>query len=350
MPGESQVAITAGGLDPDHVYAAYREGVFPWYDAGYPVLWWSPDPRGIIPLSSFHVSRRLRRTLRAAPFRVSINERFEAVMRACDENRNGSWIHEEMIECYRALHRAGHAHSVEVWDGDRLVGGTYGVAIGGAFAAESKFMRERDASKIALAHLVDHLRYRGFGLLDVQFETGHLAQFGCVSVRRGEYIRRLRLQRDVPASFGTTLLMHRYGTPLPGVTYTPRPGAYAVITNDQNQVAVMRTPSGHYLPGGGADAGETLKEALRREVAEECGRDVRDLQPLGAAGQYVHGRGQNAGSGWIKECTFFRAVFGDPLGHASEPDHTLVWLETERAKACLTHEAHRFAVRRAARA
>ncbi|MDF1702390.1 MAG: leucyl/phenylalanyl-tRNA--protein transferase [Planctomycetota bacterium] len=200
-PGEDLVA--AGGvLGPALVLEAYRHGIFPWYDADDPVLWWSPDPRAILPLEAVHVPRRLERTIASAGFRLSRNEAFGAVVAACDERRpDGTWIHAAMQACYGALHGEGHAHSLEVWQGEALVGGIYGVAFGAGFAAESMFHRVRDASKVALVSLVRHLRAQGFALLDVQFMTEHLAQFGCVEIPREDYLQRVAAVRDRDVRF-----------------------------------------------------------------------------------------------------------------------------------------------------
>jgi leucyl/phenylalanyl-tRNA--protein transferase len=182
-----------GDLRPETLLRAYADGVFPWFNADDPVLWWSPDPRAIIPLDAFHVPRRLARTVRQGKFRVTVNQCFEAVMRACGENRpEGTWVTEEMVRAYLALHRLGSAHSVETWVGGELAGGTYGVAIGGLFAAESMFYRVTDGSKVALAGLVERLRERGYELLDVQMTTDHTQRFGAVEIPRREYLRRLR--------------------------------------------------------------------------------------------------------------------------------------------------------------
>ena len=200
-PGEDLVA-EGGMLVPGLVLDAYRHGIFPWYEADDPWLWWSPDPRGILPLDAVHVPRRLERTMASGRFRVTRDEVFEAVMRACDEDRpDGTWIHPAMVECYVALHEAGHAHSLEVWEGDVLAGGIYGVAFGGGFAAESKFHRVRDASKVALVALARHLLAQGFELLDVQFVTPHLGRFGCVEIPRDDYLARVRAVRDLPVRF-----------------------------------------------------------------------------------------------------------------------------------------------------
>lgn len=185
---------------------AYRAGFFPMGDnaAGGPIRWYNPDPRAIIPLDSFHVPRRLMDKVRSGEFEVTTDLAFEAVIRACGEPRpppgeQESWIDERIVEGYTGLYRAGHAHSIEAWlegeAGPELVGGLYGVHIGAAFFAESKFHRPdrgTDASKVCLVRLVEHLKRRGFELLDVQFWNPHLAQFGCVDMPREEYLRLLR--------------------------------------------------------------------------------------------------------------------------------------------------------------
>lgn len=155
------------------------------------VLWFRPDPRAVIPLDGFHVSRSLARTLRRGRFEVRVDTAFETVMRGCADRPEGSWISERFVEVYGALHRAGKAHSVEAWRDRRLVGGVYGLALGGAFMAESMFHRETDASKVALAALVGRLSERGFTVLDVQYMTPHLESLGAVEITRREYERRL---------------------------------------------------------------------------------------------------------------------------------------------------------------
>ena len=179
-------------LTPEGVELAYRHGIFPMADeASDEVLWFRPDPRAIMSLEGFHVSRSLARTIRRARFEIRIDTDFEGVMRGCADRREGSWISERFIEVYGALHAAGKAHSVEVWHEDRLAGGTYGVALGSAFMAESMFHRVTDASKVALAALVERLRERRFALLDVQYVTPHLESLGAVEITRREYERRL---------------------------------------------------------------------------------------------------------------------------------------------------------------
>ena len=188
------VVGVGGDLRVATLLRAYSGGVFPWFNEGDPVIWWSPDPRAILPLDAFHVPRRLAATVRQNRFRVTVNERFAAVIRGCADSRaEGTWLTEEMIAAYIALHRAGHAHSVEAWDGDELAGGVYGVAVGGLFAAESMFYRVPDASKVALVKLVERLNERGFQLLDVQIINDNSRRFGAVEIPRAEYLARLRL-------------------------------------------------------------------------------------------------------------------------------------------------------------
>jgi leucyl/phenylalanyl-tRNA--protein transferase len=179
-------------LTPEGIELAYRHGIFPMADErSGEVLWFRPDPRAVIPLDGFHVSRSLARTLRRGRFEVRVDTAFATVMRGCADRPEGSWISERFVEVYGALHRAGKAHSVEAWRDRRLVGGVYGLALGGAFMAESMFHRETDASKVVLAALVGRLSERGFTVLDVQYMTPHLESLGAVEITRREYERRL---------------------------------------------------------------------------------------------------------------------------------------------------------------
>ena len=201
--GDDEIAGVGADLAAGTLLAAYRTGLFPMrLEAGGPIGWWSPDPRGIIPLDGLQVSRSLRRSCRR--FEIRVDTAFETVMRACaDPRRPHGWIDESFVEAYTELHRLGWAHSIEVWrsepeTGDELVGGLYGVAIGGLFAAESKFHRARDASKVAVVALVDRLRTAGASLLDVQWTTPHLASLGAVDISRDEYLRRLAVAVSRP--------------------------------------------------------------------------------------------------------------------------------------------------------
>jgi leucyl/phenylalanyl-tRNA---protein transferase len=193
-------------LSPQLLLSAYAQGVFPMADADGTIGWYEPRIRAVIPLdATFHVPRRLARTVRNAPFTIRANTAFRAVITACaatHSDRTSTWISAEMIDAYSELHRIGHAHSVECWQGGELVGGLYGVAIGGLFAGESMFSRVRDASKVALVHLVERLRTGGFVLLDSQYIVGpHMLQFGTQEISREEYHRRLRAALQVAGRF-----------------------------------------------------------------------------------------------------------------------------------------------------
>ena len=183
---------SGGDLEPGTVIDAYRRGIFPWPDPAGRLLWWSPDPRAILPLDGFHESRSLRRVRRRGVFGVTFDRACDAVMAGCAERREGTWITREMKRAYLHLADLGWVHSVEVWAAGRLAGGLYGVAIGGLFAAESMFHRESDASKVALAALVERLAAHRYMLLDVQFVTDHLTSLGAVEIPRDVYLARLR--------------------------------------------------------------------------------------------------------------------------------------------------------------
>ena len=186
-------------LTPDLLVHAYRLGVFPMADEDGTIQWYAPDPRGVLPLDAFHVPKSLARVVQQERFRVTVDEAFEAVVRACAApapGREQTWISDEIVGAYSELARLGLAHSVECWtrgsDGTpQLAGGLYGVALGAAFFGESMFHRQRDASKVALVHLVERLRAGGFVLLDTQMTTPHLERFGAVEVSRVEYERQL---------------------------------------------------------------------------------------------------------------------------------------------------------------
>ncbi len=182
-----------GNLNPPCLLRAYSEGIFPWFNEGDPILWWSPDPRAIFELEAFHVSRRLKRTIQSGKFQITFDRDFSAVIRACGERDEGTWITRSMIEAYERLHGLGYAHSVESWRDGELAGGVYGVSLGAFFAAESMFYRKADGSKVALAALVEHLKERGYTLLDTQFVTEHTKTLGATHVPRAEYLRRLRV-------------------------------------------------------------------------------------------------------------------------------------------------------------
>jgi leucyl/phenylalanyl-tRNA---protein transferase len=183
-------------ITPELLLRAYAQGVFPMAERrDDPALYWlSPESRGTIPLTAFHIPRRLARTVRSDRFKVTVNTAFDVVIRACAGSAPGreeTWINAEIIALYTELHRRGFAHSVECWNGSQLAGGLYGVSLGAAFFGESMFSRERDASKVALVYLVARLIAGGYELLDTQFLTEHLAQFGARAIPRHEYLKRL---------------------------------------------------------------------------------------------------------------------------------------------------------------
>ncbi len=196
-----------GRLSPEWLLDAYGHGIFPWpMWEDEPIAWWSPDPRAIIELDGLHVSRRLQRTIRSGKFQVTCDQDFAGVIRGCataGDRSGNTWLTPAMIAAYCRMHALGHAHSVEVWQGDQLVGGTYGIAIGGLFAAESMFHLGRDASKVAVAHLVQHLKACGFQLLDVQQWTEHTGSMGAIEISRDEYLRRLAPATELTVSFTT---------------------------------------------------------------------------------------------------------------------------------------------------
>lgn len=199
-----------GELSTEWLLDAYTHGIFPWpvVAGSRGLAWFSPEQRGILELHEFHVSRRLQQTCRNGEFQVTCNQNFEAVVRACatvGDRPLNNWITESIIAGYCGFHRAGYAHSVEVWREGELVGGVYGVAINGLFAGESMFYRVRDASKVALVHLVQHLRARGYLLFDIQMVTPHTLSLGAREIPRSGYLRRLQIALAAPVSFGARL-------------------------------------------------------------------------------------------------------------------------------------------------
>jgi leucyl/phenylalanyl-tRNA--protein transferase len=211
-----------GRLTPDWLLDAYAHGIFPWpMWEDDPIAWWSPDPRAIIELDGLRVTRRLQRTIRSGKFRVTCDQDFSGVVQGCataGDRSGNTWLTPAMIAAYCRMHELGHAHSIEVWShlplppgevrgggASRLVGGTYGIAIGGLFAAESMFHFERDASKVAVAHLVSHLRACGFQLLDIQQWTPHTGSLGATEISRDAYLRRLAQAKKKQVTFAREL-------------------------------------------------------------------------------------------------------------------------------------------------
>lgn len=191
------------GITPEILLRAYSIGLFPMAEsADDPEIFWvEPDLRGVLPLDDFHISKSLAKTIRRKPFDIRFNYDFEAVISACAAetgDRPSTWINQTIRTLYSTLHRIGHAHTVEAWDGDQLVGGLYGVSLGSAFFGESMFSRRTDASKICLVHLVERLRAKGFTLLDTQFTTEHLKTFGAIDVPKDEYAHILAAAMESP--------------------------------------------------------------------------------------------------------------------------------------------------------
>ena len=203
--------LAAGGdLSPERLLAAYRQGIFPWYSGGEPILWWSPDPRMVLIPSELKVSRSLAKTLRNHRYEIRFDSAFAAVLQGCasrgaeyDEpgaGAAGTWITGEMRAAYQRLHELGYAHSAETWIEGELAGGLYGVAIGRMFYGESMFTRARDASKMAMVHLVRRLERQHYGLIDCQMHTRHLASLGARAIPRSEFLPRLRELVDYAAT------------------------------------------------------------------------------------------------------------------------------------------------------
>ena len=214
----SEPHATAHALPPDLLLQAYAQGMFPMAMESGELGWFSPDPRGIIPITGFHVPHGMKKLLRDVPFEIRINTAFTTVMRGCAQ-RDTTWINDAIVRSYVRLHELGYAHSVEAWQGRRLAGGLYGVAIGGAFFGESMFSRVPGASKFALCALVQRLDARGFKLLDTQWVTEHLRMFGACEISRSEYLHRLRGALKLDCSFADEDYKSSSGAPSP---VTPR--------------------------------------------------------------------------------------------------------------------------------
>ena len=210
-----------GDFLPATIVRAYEQGIFPWPHPDAELLWFSPNPRAIIPLDGLHISRRLARTVRTGHFRVTVDAAFPKVMRSCADGRpEGTWITPALLRGYIALHELGYAHSVEVWAEDgELAGGLYGVAVGAMFGAESMFHAHRDASKVAMVALLQHARSIGIKLIDVQVLTPHTASMGATEISRNEYLARLQAAREAPCDW------YGAGTNLSVSTPSPRAGS-----------------------------------------------------------------------------------------------------------------------------
>ena len=198
---KSEPLAFGGDLSVGTLLDAYRHGIFPWFNPGEVIQWWSPDPRALFVVEDFHVPRRLARTIRSGVFTCTIDTAFTRVMEGCSEREEGSWIGPEVIDAYSDLHRAGHAHSVEVWRDGQLAGGVYGVRTGALFAGESMFARVTDASKVALVFLMQRLRERGFVALDAQILNSHTESLGAANVPRALFLKLLAAARERETAF-----------------------------------------------------------------------------------------------------------------------------------------------------
>jgi leucyl/phenylalanyl-tRNA--protein transferase len=207
--------LAAGGdLSPPRLLSAYRQGIFPWYEDPQPILWWSPDPHAVLFPERLHIPGSLRKPLKHAKYRVSADDAFERVIRACAAPRNYSeetWIGRDMQRAYCELHRLGHAHSVEVWDNETLVGGLYGIAIGRIFFGESMFHSVPDASKIALVHLTGQLRAWGFAVIDCQQDTAHMRRMGAETIPRAQFRAILDRNTSLPGPLAPWRFDWTYG-------------------------------------------------------------------------------------------------------------------------------------------
>jgi leucyl/phenylalanyl-tRNA---protein transferase len=200
-PGDAPLAV-GEDFSPDVLLDAYGHGIFPWPDGAGEVYWWSPDPRAVIPVGTVRRPRSLRQRIRNGGFTITRDTAFDAVINACAVRPGeGTWITPSMRRAYTRLHRMGHAHSVEVWQDGRLVGGLYGIVVGAVFTGESMFHHVRDASKVALVALDDHLADRGFAMIDAQLHTDHLERMGAILVPRREFLDALNRFRRVPVGF-----------------------------------------------------------------------------------------------------------------------------------------------------
>ena len=203
---EDGLLAVGGDLSPERLLLAYHLGIFPWYSPGEPILWWSPDPRLVLFPDDFHTSKSLSRTIKRKTFTVTFDNAFSEVIRNCAETREGqgegTWITEEMAAAYCKLHDLGYAHSVECWQDKELAGGLYGVALGGVFFGESMFSIQPDSSKVAMAALVDRLRWWEFDMIDCQIGTGHLKSLGAEEISGAEFFERLALSVDKPSMVG----------------------------------------------------------------------------------------------------------------------------------------------------
>lgn len=199
-----------GDLSAQRLLLAYSLGIFPWFSQNEPIMWWSPDPRGILPLDNFQASKSLKKFARKCAYQISINTAFDQVIDVCatiSRNDSGTWITQEMINAYKELHKRGHAHSVEVWNNNQLIGGLYGVVVGKVFCGESMFHKATNASKLAMLNLVALLKTQDVEFIDCQMQNSHLASLGCIEMPRAQFLTKLTEQTK--QTFSPTLWQPR---------------------------------------------------------------------------------------------------------------------------------------------
>jgi leucyl/phenylalanyl-tRNA--protein transferase len=206
LADESGLLAVGGDLSAERLILAYSMGIFPWFDEDLPIMWHSPDPRMVLTPEELRINRSLRKAIKRAPYRITLDTAFHDVISACADiyrpDQGGTWITEGMIEAYDELHRQGYAHSVEAWHGDELVGGLYGVSLGSAFFGESMYAKAPDASKIAFATLVTQLQVWGVDMVDCQVHTEHLEHFGALEIPRRDFLERLQTSLKAPTRLG----------------------------------------------------------------------------------------------------------------------------------------------------
>tara|TARA_R110002096_G_scaffold434832_1_gene658157 strand:- start:164472 stop:165170 length:699 start_codon:yes stop_codon:yes gene_type:complete len=209
LADENGLLAVGGDLSAERLVLAYSMGIFPWFDEGLPIMWHSPDPRMVLLPEDLRINRSLRKAIKRAPYRVTLDTAFHEVIAACAAiyrpGQGGTWITDDMIEAYDELHRQGYAHSIEAWQGDELVGGLYGVSLGSAFFGESMFALAPDASKIAFATLVTQLQNWGVDMVDCQVHTEHLENFGALEIPRRDFLERLQASLKAPTRLGPWL-------------------------------------------------------------------------------------------------------------------------------------------------
>lgn len=214
LASEEGLLAVGGDLSQERLLLAYRMGIFPWYSKSEPILWWSPDPRLVLYPWEIHVSKTLKKIIKRGVFQITMDTAFEEVIRACahvhEKYDGGTWIVDDMIDAYSRLHQSGYAHSVEAWHGGRLVGGLYGLSLGGSFFGESMFSQLSSASSVALVRLAEYLSEKSFDMIDCQVITPHLKRFGAKEIPRDRYLKQLRRSLSMQTITGKWSFTHEY--------------------------------------------------------------------------------------------------------------------------------------------